>query len=214
MKPLVVLFALCGAARADGPTALASVHHEASAVHDVDDTRGGAPARDLALASLHFHVLGTTRVAFHAGVDLAAGGTLDRGAFAYEVALLLGGLAVRLDANSFVALGIGFGAMGAIGTISSGPSLPIELDAELGSDVRVISRVRVQYVDPASRANGSPSAPFGDELEAMLGVRLGRSQDDHGFRTGNGYYVGGAYRELLGARYLGIALGYSIDAGL
>jgi hypothetical protein len=62
-----------------------------------------------------------------------------------------------------------------------------------------------------ARHDGAASIAFADELEAMLGVRIGHHYEDYGFPSGNGYFVAAAYRELLGARYLGLTVGYSID---
>ena len=61
------------------------------------------------------------------------------------------------------------------------------------------------------RHDGAPSVPFADELDAMLGLRIGHHYEDYGFPTGNGYFVGVAYRELLGTRFVGLTIGYSID---
>jgi hypothetical protein len=33
------------------------------------------------------------------------------------------------------------------------------------------------------------------------------------FPTGNGYFVGVAYREAEGARFIGATIGYSVDLG-
>ena len=52
-----------------------------------------------------------------------------------------------------------------------------------------------------------------EELEGMLGLRLGGAYDAEGFPVGEGYFVAAAYKEFLGARYVGVTIGYSIDAG-
>ena len=46
---------------------------------------------------------------------------------------------------------------------------------------------------------------------ALIALRIGHHYDSHGFPTGNGYFAGIAYRELLGARFLGLTIGYSLD---
>ena len=74
------------------------------------------------------------------------------------------------------------------------------------------SRARAAWVAGApSRHDGAPSLAFADELDATLGVRLGHHYDDYGFPTGNGYFAGATYRELLGTRFVGVVVGYSID---
>jgi hypothetical protein len=45
-----------------------------------------------------------------------------------------------------------------------------------------------------------------------IGLALASSSsEDGGFPAGDGYFVAVAGRELLGARYLGLTIGYSID---
>jgi hypothetical protein len=79
----------------------------------------------------------------------------------------------------------------------------------------VLARVRWAYVaGAASRQSAAPSIAFADELDATLGLRLGRRYRDHGFPTGNGYFVGASYRELADARFLGLTIGYSIDLAM
>ena len=47
--------------------------------------------------------------------------------------------------------------------------------------------------------------------EAMIGLRIGHHQDRQQVPTGNGYFGGLAHREMEGARFIGLAIGYSID---
>jgi len=78
----------------------------------------------------------------------------------------------------------------------------------------VLGRARASYLSAApNRKDGGVSTWFSDELEAMLGVRVGSGYTDYGFPTGNGYFIGVNYRELLGARFVGAVIGYSIDMG-
>jgi hypothetical protein len=217
MKAWAVVVALCATAHADpveDAGGVAWMHYEATAVHDVAQTRGVPPARDLALASAHLHgILAPrhSRFGLHAGFDLALGATARGAAFAYDVQLVPIGIGMRLGETSFIAVAAGAGAMGAPGTISGAATFPVELDAEAGRGVRVLARARVLLVERASRSDGSPSAPFGDELDAMLGLRIGSAYDEYGFPSGNGLFVAAAYREMYGARYAGVTLGYSID---
>ena len=221
MKALVVLVALAGAADARPDwrhlRGGAWLHYELSDVALADEGPRPAPVTNLLLAGARLHgYVGTgSTVAYHVGLDLAAGSTLDRAGFAYDVALFPVGVAVRATGSSFLALGAGVGAMGAVGTLDDAVTLPLELTAELGGGrLRVLARGRVAYVAGApDRHDGAPSLPFADELDAMLGVRIGHHYTDYGFPSGNGYFVGAAYRELLGSRYLGVVIGYSIDLG-
>ncbi len=54
-------------------------------------------------------------------------------------------------------------------------------------------------------------ASLGDQLDALLALRLGRRYHDHGLASGNGYYLGATYLELEHARFVGVALGYAVD---
>jgi len=45
----------------------------------------------------------------------------------------------------------------------------------------------------------------------MVGVRIGHHYNDYGFPTGNGGYLGVAYKEMFGTVFVGLTLGYSID---
>jgi hypothetical protein len=217
-----------GEARAEPPAADSGqgggwLHYELTGLTVVDERsegRGGgvaAPAaRELVLAGVRLHgfVSGNASVAYQVGIDLAAGGTLRGGGFAYDVALFPVGVVVRAGETSIFGVGVGVGAMGATGTIDDAVTLPVEAVAEVGGGrARLLARARAAYVAGAdARQNGAPSLAFADELDATLGLRIGRHHGEHGFPTGNGYFAGATYRELAGARFLGLVIGYSIDA--
>ena len=55
-------------------------------------------------------------------------------------------------------------------------------------------------------------AGTGTELEGMLGLRIGHHYEDWNIPSGNGYFVALSYKEMLGARYVGLTIGYSLDA--
>jgi hypothetical protein len=220
VKAAAVLLAMCGVARADRWSRYehaqggAWLHYEVSAITDVDDTRQTTAPHQLVLAGarLHGFVGEGKTIGFHAGIDLAAGSTIGGGGFAYDVALFPLGVGVRVGKTGVVALGTGVGAMGAIGTLDDAVTLPVELNAELGGGrVRVLARARASYIAGApDRHDGAPSIPFADELDAQLGLRIGHRYNEY-VPSGNGYFAGVAYREMMGARYAGIVIGYSID---
>jgi hypothetical protein len=197
------------------------LHYELSEATLVDEASGGRgggvepAARELVLAGVRLHGFASENasVAYHVGIDLAAGGTLRGGGFAYDVALFPAGVIVRAGETSIVGVGVGVGAMGAAGTLDDAITLPVEAIAEVGGGrARLLARARAAYVAGAgARQNGAPSLPFADELDATLGLRIGHHYGDYGYPTGNGYFVGAAYRELAGARFVGLAVGYSID---
>lgn len=192
------------------------LHYELTGLHEVADTAATAPQlRELVLAGARLHgVFGTSeRVMYHVGFDLAAGATLRGSGVAYDTAVFPVGVATRLGATSILALGAGIGASGATGTLDDALTFPIELTGEVGGGrVRGLVRARATYLVAArARRDGSPSLGAADELEATLGLRIGRHEDAYRFSSGNGYFVAAAYRELQGARFVGLTIGYSID---
>ena len=177
------------------------------------------PSDDLVLAGarLHGFLGGNASVAYHIGVDLLFGSTVNDAGFAYDVALFPVGVLVRAGKTSIVGFGAGIGGMGAVGAIDDAFTVPVEMTAEvgIGRKLRVLSRARVTYNALApTRQSAAPSVPFADELDAMLGVRVGHYYDDYGFPTGNGYFVGVNYRELAHGHMLGLTIGYSIDLAM
>lgn len=195
----------------------AQLHYELSGEHGLardDMTAPGAaePPRELALwtARLHGFVGGKT-FAFHLGLDLGAGGSIRGGGFAYDVSLFPFGFAVRFFETSFITFGAGIGASGATGTLDDAATMPLELRFELGRGIRLLGRARATFVAASKAREGG--AAFADELEAMLALRLGTGYDEYGFPTGNGYFIGATYRELMDTKFVGAVIGYSIDMG-
>lgn len=207
-------------------------HHELTIAHDVDPPSPPSgplppsgpsasepqpsPPRfsELILAGTRGNaLLGGRQIGYHIGADLSFGSTLRSSGFAYDLALFPVGAGLRLGATSAVMLGAGIGATGAVGTLDDAITFPIELVGEFDAGrARVLARARITYLAGApGRTRGAPTTSFADETEAMLGLRIGRHHDSYGFPSGNGYFAGVAYRELLGARFLGVTIGYSLD---
>lgn len=212
----VLVLVLAGTAFAQRPEGGAQLHYELQGLraYDRDATMPAAMSapRDHVLAGARLHgFIGNRSFGYHVGLDLAAGGTVAAGGFAYDVALFPAGVAWRFAETSFVTLGIGVGASGATGSLDDAATFPLEARFELGRGIRVLGRARATFLAAAdTRQDG---ARFADELEAMLALRLGRAYTDWGFPTGNGYFVGASYREALGVRFAGVVIGYSIDMG-
>lgn len=223
MRRLVIILAILGlpgsAAAQDWQNVKGggSLEYEASYVHEVE-----APAMDegeadgLGLAGVRFRgQLGGDVLGYRLGLDLHAGATAP-GGFAYDCAFYPMGVGLRLGRWSRFGVIGGVAAAGATGTMDDAVILPAEasLELALGSRLRVIARGRLGWLAGApSRQDGSASVPWADELEASFAIRLGHRWDDYGFDTGNGYYLGAAYREAEGARFIGVVIGHSIDAG-
>lgn len=219
MKWLVVL-ALAGTAHADRWSRAADrwqggawLHYELTGL-----THDAAPD-ELILSGVRLHGFlgGNASVAYHIGLDLLLGSTLGDAGFAYDLALYPVGILVRAGKTSIVGLGAGIAGMGAVGTLDDTLALPLEMTVEIGVGrrLRVLSRTRVQWNALApERQSGAESLPFADELDAMLGLRIGRYYDDYGFPSGNGYFVGVNYRELGRGQMVGITIGYAIDLAM
>jgi len=220
---LVVLAALARPAEARGWRGLmdrldgaAWLHYEVTALHDVEDTGAAGPgAREIVLAGARLHgIFGTGfPILYHVGFDLAVGVTARDAGAAYDVAVFPVGAAVRVGNRTLLAVGAGVGGLGAIGGLDDAVTFPVELTAEAGGRVRVLARVRTAWVAAAKgRHDGAPSAPFGDEVDALLGLRVGKGVEGE-WPGGDGYFVAASYRELEGARFVGVTIGYSIDLG-
>ncbi|HEY3804604.1 MAG TPA: hypothetical protein VGL61_18440 [Kofleriaceae bacterium] len=157
---------------------------------------------------------------YHAELDLLAGATFadsstrDHGGFAYDVALYPIGIGVHFGETSAIALGTGIVATGATRWLDDGVGLPVQATVQLGSGrVRVLGRARIAML-AGTHDDGAPSLPFTGEFEATLGVRIGHHYRDWDFPSANGYFIAAAYKEMLGDRYVGLAIGYELDAGI
>ncbi|MEO8554126.1 MAG: hypothetical protein ABI678_29325 [Kofleriaceae bacterium] len=194
----------------------AYLHEELTLLTHVEDSPAGRVVDQLGLAGFRLHgfVGAGADVGYHIGLDVGLGATVGRhGGFAYEIGFLPVGVGVRFGRSSWLTLGTGFVASGATGALDDAIALALDVDLELdASRVRLIAWARAGWVAGAPmRHDGAPSLAFADELDAMVGIRIGHHYEDYDFPTGNGAYLGVAYKELAGTRYVGLTLGYSID---
>ncbi|MCW5805309.1 MAG: hypothetical protein KIT31_23265 [Deltaproteobacteria bacterium] len=225
---VVVLAAAGGTARARGFRGSvdrfqggAFLHYELTGLSVVDE--GATPARAhevvLAGARLHGFVGQNASVNYHIGFDVAVGGAFSLpgrsggAGFAYDVALFPIGVVVRGGRTSIIGFSAGIGASGATGVLDDAMTFPLETFAEVGGGrLRLLARARATYIAFAdNRQSAAPSIAFADELEGMLALRVGRHFEDFGFPSGNGGFVGVAYKEIATARMVGLVVGYSID---
>lgn len=223
MRSLLVLIAVAGVAHADDDAdpglPSRSAQFGFTLLQHFADTRpvtsATAPAPDPTITQLGLagirgsFVEGDRAVSVHISLDAAVGGQIGRhGGFAYDVGLLPLGLGVALGPDSFLALGTGVAAMGATGSLDDAILVPIQLELEYGGTYHLTVRARDSFVFGADgRKDGAPSLPLGDELEGMVGLRIGKV-DSSSVRMG--YFLGVAYKEMLGTRYIGLALGYAL----
>ena len=194
------------------------LHYELTGMHTRETDCECVPDElVLAGARLHGFIGANASIAYHLGADIQLGSTVREAGFAYDLALFPVGVLVRAGKTSIVGFGVGIGGMGAVGTLDDALTVPVEMTAEIGfgKRLRLLSRTRVTYNALApTRQSGADSIPFADELDAMLGLRIGRYYDDYGFPSGNGYFVGVNYRELSGGQMVGLTIGYSIDLAM
>jgi hypothetical protein len=194
----------------------ASLDFEAGYVHAYDRATDTGRVDGLGLAGVRLRgTAGGALLGYRIGLDLHAGATVP-GGFAYDVDLYLLGLGLRLGRWSRFGVTGGIGASGTTGTVDDAVQLPVEasLELALGGRIRILARGRLAWVAGADdRRRGTPTMPFGDQLDASVAVRIGHRWMDYDFPTGNGYYLGAAYRESEGARMIGVIIGHSIDVG-
>jgi hypothetical protein len=194
------------------------LHYELTGLHATAmDCECVADDLILAGARLHGFIGANASIAYHIGADILLGSTVREGGFAYDLALFPVGVLVRAGKTSIIGFGAGIGGMGAVGTIDDALTVPVEMTVEIGfgKRVRLLSRTRITYNALApTRQSGADSIAFADELDALLGLRIGRYYDDYGFPSGNGYFVGVSYRELAGGQMVGLTIGYSIDLAM
>lgn len=193
--------------------------YEASYVHRRTAEAEAPRAGDgVGLAGLRIRALvGKGRVGYVGGLDLHGGMTWPAG-FAYQADLYFLGVGARLGDRGVLALGAGVGVSGATGTMDDAVELPVEatLHLPLGGRLRLMTRARLVWLGAAdARQHGAPSFDRAgvSELDGTFALRWGRSYREHGFPSGNGYFAGVAYREGLGAGFLGAVIGYGVDAG-
>jgi len=225
MRSVLVLIALAGVAYADDEseqeTGSRSAQFGFTLLEHFADmkpvTTTTAPAPDPAITQLGlvgFRVglmASESTVSAHIAIDAAIGAQIgSHGGFAYDAAVLPLGLGLSLGQDSFLALGTGIAAMGATGSLDDAILVPIQLELEYGVTYHLMLRARDSFVFGADdRKNGAPSLPIGDELEGMLGVRIGKSDISS---LPMGYFLGVAYKEMQGTRYIGLALGYALGS--
>jgi hypothetical protein len=224
MRSVLVVLALAGVARAGGDVpdlavparsaqfAFTLLEHFADMrpVTAVPIVAPDPAITQLGLVGMRFSFMaGDREISEHISFDAAIGGQVGRhGGFAYDTAVLPLGIGLRLGPDSFLALDTGLAAMGATGSLDDAVLVPIQLELEYGLTYHLIVRARDSFVFGADgRRDGAPSLPIGDELEAMVGVRVGKSDNPS---VPMGYFIGVAYKEMLDTRYIGLSLGYAL----
>jgi hypothetical protein len=205
------------AATATGAAAQSFGGWKASGAFELDARWTEAEARDDVLtAGLRLRAFASkTVVGYMGGLDLHLGAGTG-GGFAYDGNLYLVGAGLELGWVTVGAV-VGGGMSGVTGREPFALQAPVELLAALVPHrrVRLHGWARASFVALADgRQNGSERAPFGDELEAGVALRLGRGGRDHMQRWGNGYFVAALYGERQGVTWTGVAIGYGLHSAL
>ena len=143
------------------------------------------------------------------GLDLRAGSFPDGRGALYEADLHAVGLGLPFYGHTRLSLTTGIGIGGVRG--ASATHLPVELSLEgpLGG-AHLLARAgvgwRISGPEYAGTAHG-----IGDELDAMLGVRLGHDRPYwRHVVAGAGPYVAITYRDLGGVEFYGVELGIDL----
>ncbi len=164
---------------------------------------------EVTMVSAHVSMsFGYPHVRYFAALDLAAGAAFASEGLAYDVQLLPVGVGFELsrpEHTAFIGVATGIGASGAPGALPSAGMIPVQVTTmlRLTKGLNLMSRTRVSWlINRTSRDNGSPTASFADELDALLALQ--RSGE---WNYLEGSYVGIAYRELEGARFVGVVFG-------
>lgn len=181
---------------------------ELSSVGRLANTQASSVA-EVTMVSAHVSFSsGYPHLRYFATLDLGAGVAFATEGLAYDVQLLPLGVGIELsrpEHTAFIGVATGIGASGAPGALPSAGMIPVQVTTmfRLSKSLNLMSRTRASWlINRTSRDNGSRTASFADELDALLALQ--RSGE---WNYLEGSYVGIAYRELEGAHFVGIVFG-------
>jgi len=157
------------------------------------------------------------RLASCLGLDARAG--VGGGGATYLVEGYPIGIGLRYGGTSQVALcaGVGFAGVSG-GAVPVAWTLPVELYWEATGAYAIVRPLvvarMVQVPGSDERNAGSGLLSSADEFHAAAGVRIMVPAEPlAGFLTADGVFIGLTYDEALGARVVGVAIGYGFAAG-
>ena len=162
--------------------------------------------------SLRLRALVGRTVAWTGGLDAEVGGA-ETGVI-YGATLHALGLAARWGRGSYVSLSGGAGLSGAPGAVPFAFRFPAELSVAVSlGPVRLGAWASVAWTPTEdARAKGSPTLSLVDECEAGVSLRIGRQRRFWGtVNAGRGPSINVAYREFMGARSLGVMIGFDLS---
>lgn len=148
------------------------------------------------------------------GADVALGGA-HPGGFAWRAAGYPIGAGRRIGGRGVVGLVGGLGASGVTGHVAGALEFPVELftTLRLGKRTAVAAWVQPAWLPFSdTRDDGAPDVPFVDELRTGVTFRFDRRVAKWRAQAAGGYHLGLIYGEELGARFIGVTVGYDLDA--
>jgi hypothetical protein len=154
-------------------------------------------------------LLGKT-VAYCLGFDGEIGGS-DRGAV-YGITGYPIGIGARWGAANEVSLCGGAGIDEMVGPVPVAARFPAELTFAIAlGPIRPVVWIRPSWIAGAEARKHGSSLSFVDELELGAFVRLSRQHKYWSSTSaGGGLAIGVSYRELMGAQFIGLTIGFNL----
>jgi hypothetical protein len=174
--------------------------------------------RDTQNAGLSIEAYGGTSDYFGAFLYLDAHfGAGYQGGFAYRFALLPLGITLH-DKHHTVSVGVSSGLQlqGVTEHQELGVQAPVRaaLILDLGAHLHFNAWASNEFSLSKARKDGSENALFGDEMQAGLSLRVGKSGEKGGSRSeveyGSGYFLSALYAERLGSTFWGVGIGHGM----
>ena len=207
-----VAFAVAGPARAGNASVSGLVD-----LRYQSDLGGDGALENALTAGLRARALPGRRLTTCLGLDARGGAGAGGALYAAEVYPI--GIGLRHGRTSQIGLCAGVGLAGASGgAVPFAWTFPLELHWEGTGAFAIVRPLLVarasRTAGAVAREDGSELLPIADELHLAAGLRVFLPQEPlPGLATGDGVFLGITYDEALGARILGVAIGYGFAAG-
>jgi hypothetical protein len=153
-----------------------------------------------------------------APIGLAGGagyhfGASHPGGFVYQLALLPLGVATFVDGIGWLAVMGGGDLCGVTARVPFAPRAIAEarLELELPGPFHLAAYFQPAWLAVDERRDGARDFELADEIEIGAGIRIGREGEPFGIDASRGLFVGGLFRQWLGATGYGLVVGYTVD---
>jgi hypothetical protein len=155
---------------------------------------------------------GLLPVGFAAGASYHFGASVP-GGFVYQLLLLPLGVAAFVDGVGWLALSGGGDLNGVTSRVAFAPRAIAELRVEIDvpGPFHLAAYAQPAWLAVDSRQDGATGVGFADEIELGAGLRIGSERVRHGIDSSRGLFVGGMWRQWLGATGYGLVVGYAVD---